>query len=169
MNHTNLIAQLKANLQTFQGLFSIPDEQVQWKPSPEKWSMIEIVNHLYDEEREDFRCRLRSTLETPEKEWQRYDPSNFHTERNYAARDYDESVANFIHERNESILWLNSLHDPDWKQCYVHPKAGPLSAEFLLTNWLAHDYHHIRQINTLHYEYLKTQTSPTPLDYAGTW
>lgn len=169
MNHTYLIAQLEANIQTFQGLFNIPAEQVQWKAGPETWSMIIIANHMYDEEREDFRYRLRSTLETPEKEWPRFDPSNFHIERNYAAREYDESVANFIHEREESIKWLRGLQDPNWKQCYVHPKAGPLSAEFLLTNWLAHDYHHIRQINNLNYAYLKEHTAPTPLDYAGDW
>lgn len=169
MNHDYLINQLEANLQTFQGLFNIPAEQTHWKPSPEIWSMVEIVNHLVDEEIEDFRFRLRSTLETPEKPWPRYDPSNFVTERNYAARDYDESLTNFERERQESITWLNGLVEPDWKQCYVHPKAGPLSAEFLLTNWVAHDYHHIRQINALKYEFLKDHTTPTPLDYAGKW
>ena len=33
---------------------SIPAEQAKIKPSPEEWSVLEVVNHLYDEEREDF-------------------------------------------------------------------------------------------------------------------
>lgn len=169
MDHQYIIDQLEANIAIFQGMFNVPDVLIQWKPSAEKWSMIEIVNHLYDEDREDFRYRLRSTLENPEKEWFKIEPEKWITERNYAARDYQESVNNFIDERKESIVWLRGLEQPEWKQCYVHPKAGPLTAEFMLTNWLAHDYHHIRQINALKYEYLKENTTPTPLDYAGEW
>lgn len=41
-----------------------------------------------------------------------------------------------------------------------------MSAKLFLTNWLAHDYLHIRQVNRMRYLYLKTQTG-IPLDYAG--
>ena len=35
---------------------------IQWKQSENKWSMLEIICHLYDEEREDFRSRLAKIL-----------------------------------------------------------------------------------------------------------
>jgi hypothetical protein len=30
----------------------VSDEQARWKPGPDQWSVLEVVNHLYDEERE---------------------------------------------------------------------------------------------------------------------
>jgi len=31
------------------------DEQASWRPDSDSWSVLEVINHLYDEEREDFR------------------------------------------------------------------------------------------------------------------
>jgi hypothetical protein len=45
---------------------------------------------------------------------------------------------------------------------------GRLSAGTFLSNWLAHDYLHIRQIIRLKYQYLQRQTRES-LDYAGAW
>ena len=41
----------------------VSDADGRWKPTPKDWSILEIACHLLDEEREDFRVRLRSTLE----------------------------------------------------------------------------------------------------------
>ncbi len=30
-------------------------QDARWQPEPGTWSILEVVNHLYDEEREDFR------------------------------------------------------------------------------------------------------------------
>jgi hypothetical protein len=38
----------------------------------------------------------------------------------------------------------------------------------LEANWLAHDYHHIRQVNRRLYEYLQFK-SKANLAYAGNW
>ena len=70
MNHDNIINKIEANAPTFKSLLeNISNEQTHWKPSPEKWSLLEIVNHLYDEEREDFRQRIKNIFEDPEKAW----------------------------------------------------------------------------------------------------
>ena len=43
-----------------------------------------------------------------------------------------------------------------------------MSAKLFLTNWLAHDYLHIRQIIRYQYHYLKESTA-IDLGYAGNW
>ena len=43
-----------------------------------------------------------------------------------------------------------------------------MSCDLLLTNWVAHDLHHFRQLNNLRYGYLAS-ISTVPLDYAGKW
>ena len=56
------------NRPVFEGLVrGLSLEQARWKPSPDKWSILEVVNHLYDEEREDFRQRIELVLTDPTK------------------------------------------------------------------------------------------------------
>ena len=70
MNYNHIINKLEANASTFQSLLeNISEEQAQWKSSVKNWSLIEIINHLYDEEREDFRQRIKNIFEDPKKEW----------------------------------------------------------------------------------------------------
>ena len=50
--------------------------------------------------------------------------------------------------------WLKSLKNPLWTNSYNHPKLGSLSAHLFLSNWLAHDHLHIRQIVRIKRAYL---------------
>ena len=75
MDAFKVIDKLEKNLELFSTILEdINDNQSKWKPSPQKWSILEIVHHLYDEEREDFRKRIQITLEDPKKEWSPINP-----------------------------------------------------------------------------------------------
>jgi hypothetical protein len=169
MNHQMAIKALESNAATFKAMLSgVPKEIYLWKPAPDKWSLLEIICHLYDEEREDFRARLKSTLLSPEQPWPPIDPLKWVVERKYPEQDYENKIMAFLNERADSIRWLGSLVNPDWNNSYVHPKVGPVKAELLLANWLAHDYLHFRQITRTKYLYLREHAG-VPLDYAGIW
>ena len=130
--------------------------------------MLEIICHLHDEEREDFRARLRSTLDTPELPWPKIDPSAWVTERKYMEQDFSLALERFLAERERSVAWLRGLKEPHWTNAYSHPTIGPVSCDLLLANWVAHDLHHIRQSNNLRYAFLHGHVA-VPLDYAGKW
>ena len=169
MNHQIIINRLESNQEVFAALLqNIPDELIKWKSEEKNWSLLEIVNHLRDEEREDFRCRLDLTLGDPNVEWPPIDPAKWVTDRNYPDRDLTVSIDAFFNERKKSIGWLNSLEAPNWKSTYNHKLLGTMSAENILANWLAHDLLHIRQITTIHWEYLANM-SESNLGYAGNW
>ena len=168
MKPEQIIHQLQANRLVFKNLLTDKEPMINWKPTPEAWSLLEIVCHLYDEEREDFRTRVFNTLLTPEIQPPSIDPPGWVTQRKYAQQDYYETLFGFLDERNKSIKKLKALKNPKWKNIYVHPFAGELTAYQLLANWLAHDYHHIRQINRRLYEYLR-ESSKVGLGYAGEW
>lgn len=169
MNQSYTIKKLQTNSDTFKSLFSnLSKEEYLWKPQPEKWCLLEIACHLYDEERDDFRARLKHTLETPEEKLPSIDPVGWVTSRKYIEQDFHVTVNNFIEERKLSIDWLNSLQNPNWKNAYHHHKFGEMSAGMFLANWLAHDYLHIRQILNLQYQYLKLNSGER-MDYAGEW
>jgi hypothetical protein len=144
-------------------------EQARWKPAPDQWSILEVVNHLYDEERLDFRRRLDLLLHRPAAPWPAIDPPGWVTERGYNTRQLAASLDAFLDERQASLAWLRGLADPDWSAYRDHPQAGRLSAGDLLFSWLAHDLLHVRQLAELHWQYLSLQAEPYGVDYAGPW
>lgn len=169
MNYSLIINQLERNKTTFHQLFyGATEEEYRWKQSDDKWCLLEIICHLHDEEREDFRTRTRSTLEAPDKALPMFDPVAWVSERKYLEQDYQKVLGNFLSERTQSIRWLRSLENPNWQNAFHHPKIGPLTAHHFLSNWLAHDYLHIRQATKVKYDYLKVLTG-NDLSYAGNW
>lgn len=164
-----IITCLDHNRQVFSNLLvHVPAEQIQWSQDPTKWSLLLAVCHLRDEEREDFRTRLRMVLENPGQPFPGINPTGWVVDRQYGAQDFAMVVKAFLDERDESVRWLQGLRHPNWDNTTIHPSLGPMSARFILANWLAHDLLHIRQITRLHYDYLQ-QTSGQPLHYAGYW
>jgi hypothetical protein len=169
MDPTYNIRQLETNHDVFAALFNtVSGEQVRWRFQPGKWNLLEIVCHLYDEEREDFRTRLSLVLDDPAQPFPPIDPTGWVLSRNYDAKDFSKTVRDFLEERKKSISWLRGLSHPQWQRAYIHPTFGPLSGELLLTNWVAHDYLHFRQITRVKYDYLAV-TSGVKVDYAGNW
>ena len=169
MNHKEIITRLSANISVFKSLLTgVSKDEYLFKPTEDKWCILEVVNHIYDEEREDFRARIKQVLESPDKSLTSIDPTGWVTERNYIEQNYKQSVDRFFNERDESLMWLQSLQSPKWKNAHKHPEFGPLSAEMFLANWVAHDYFHFRQIINLKYHYLMHITDQN-LYYAGTW
>lgn len=168
MNLHDFALRLEQNIEIFRALFNgVTDEQALWRPEPGKWSMLEVVNHLYDEEREDFRARLDHILHK-EGEAPGIDPEGWVQSREYQKRDFRESIENFIAERRQSLRWLETLESPDWERAYVHP-VFTLKAGSVLAAWVAHDYLHVRQITRLHYGYLQMLAAPYTVEYAGDW
>ena len=96
-------------------LKNVTQEQSEWKPSAQEWSILEVVNHLYDEEIADFRERLDMVLHHSVEIWKPNNPEAWVKDRNYNKRDLDKSIANFLNERNKSIAWLLRLSSPDWE------------------------------------------------------
>ncbi|QQR86802.1 MAG: DinB family protein [Flavobacteriales bacterium] len=169
MEHSHLIDQLAGHAPLFARLFGCTHRTEHLhRAAPDKWCLLEAACHLRDEEKEDFRARVKHVLETPDQPMPKIDPQAWITERKYLEQDYTAVLNDFLAERGKSVAWLRGLHEPAWKNFYLHPKVGPITAEFLLANWVAHDLHHIRQVNAMRYAYLKASCG-VGLDYAGQW
>ncbi len=169
MNLTYFIERLDKNRFVFEALVrSVGPEQVRWKPEPDKWSILEVVNHLFDEEREDFRQRLRLSLSDRTTEWPKIDPQGWVVSRGYNQRDLDASLDGFLDERKASLAWLRTLSSPAWDNRHERP-TGSLSAGDLLASWLAHDFLHIRQLTRLHWQLTGAVSAPYQTTYAGPW
>lgn len=170
MNATALFQHLENNADVIgASIHGAPRDQATWRPAPESWSILEVMVHLLDEEREDFRVRLDHTLHKPDVDWPPIDPAGWVSDRAYADRDLEESLQAFLEERRKSVDWLRSLTSPSWESKHVHPRFGSMDAGTLLASWVAHDYLHLRQLARLSFEHVKHLAGSHSVEYAGDW
>jgi hypothetical protein len=144
-------------------------EQCRWKPADRAWSILEVVAHLLDEEREDFRTRLGLLLDDPDAEWPPINPERWASDRDYGSWGLDETLAAFLEERRSSVRWLRSLDRPHWDRTKTHPQAGAMTAGDLLGAWVTHDLLHTRQLIHLHGSWVQALAAPHRTRYAGAW
>jgi len=156
-----------AALQSLLG--DLPADDARWRPAPDAWSIVEILCHVADEEHEDFRTRLRLTLEDPTAEWPALDPQSAVTTRAYQERDLRETLGRFAEARRESCDWLRGLQEPDWDRAYEHPVLGPLRAGDVMLSWAAHDALHLRQLAQRLFQLAQRDAHGYSPAYAGDW
>jgi len=149
-------------------LKDIEQKQAQVKPSPGKWSILEVVCHLYDEEREDFREHLDFILNRQEEEWHSIAPTAWVKLRKYNQKNFNSMRIKFFRERRKSLAWLKSLKNVDWNIKYKN-QWGALSAGDMFASWIAHDNLHIRQLVELRRVQIENITKPFHIQYAGDW
>ena len=165
-----IIERLRANADVFDALTrGVSEEQARWRPAIDKWSILEVVSHLADEEAEGFRHRIDLTLHRPWEPWPPIHPEVWARDRQYNSRELGQSVERLMTRRVRSLRWLEGLDQPDWSLVYNHPSEGPMPAGGVLASWLAHDFIHVRQLNSLHRQHLAAELSDHSLDYAGYW
>ncbi|MDH7444341.1 DinB family protein [Aquimarina sp. 2201CG14-23] len=169
MNHQLIIKELERNLGIFeQSLTGVSKEEYLWKQDPNRWCLLEIICHLYDEEIEDFRTRTSHVLFTPDKPFTPIDPVSWVDKRKYIKQEYDAVVSKFLEERKSSLIWLHSLVKPKWNNSCMHVDFGLMTAQQFLANWLAHDYLHFKQISKLKMDYL-SYISKENFSYSRGW
>ncbi len=146
-----------------------PDD-LRWKPAPEHWSILEILCHLRDEEREDFRVRAELTLRDPQLDWPTLDLKEVAQRRQYNNQDPPQILADFQRERAASMEWLDGLEpSADWGRSKLHAQFGPLAAGMLLASWAAHDALHLRQIAKRLHDLAARDAGKYSVSYAGEW
>lgn len=144
MNIAELQNALRANLKVILDIcVGVSDQQMRFKPAKDRWSLLEVINHLADEEREDFRTCLSNMIKDPAIDWPDNHPFDWVESREYGKRD------------------LSVLH-AGRRKFEEEIRTGDVIA-----SWVAHDYFHIRQITNLKWEYLMKSARPYSCAYAG--
>jgi len=149
-------------------VLGITQAEAQVKPTPESWSILEVICHLVDEERDDFRQRVDFALNRPGETWPPIHPGAWVTERKYNERDLEQSLNDFLAERAKSLDFLKGLESANWNASKMTP-YGETKAGDLLGSWVAHDNLHMRQLVELRRVRLEKITDPYDIEYAGDW
>jgi len=169
MDFKALYQELENSTEMIRALLSgITQEKAKVRPNAESWSILEVVCHLYDEEREDFREHLDFILHRQHEEWHQIDPQSWVTERKYNEQEFAEMQDKFFAERKQSLEWLMGFSNSDWETTYTS-QYGTTSAGEMLACWVAHDNLHIRQLVELRRLRIENITQPYNIEYAGDW
>ena len=149
-------------------LSGISQEEAQIKSNADAWSILEVLCHLYDEEREDFREHLDFILHRQNEEYHVIDPQGWVKSRKYNEQNFKSMQRKFFNEREKSLIWLKNLKNTDWNISYKS-QWGTMRAGEMFASWVAHDNLHIRQLVELRRAYIERITLPYDIQYAGDW
>jgi hypothetical protein len=169
MKLESVISEFTNNGRVFADLLTLTNSsEILYRPAPGKWNLLEIACHLLDEERFDFRARMKHVMDNPDEEMEPIDPQGWVISHSYSDKDFAAVHKDFLVERENSVQWLVSLTNEDLEKKLEHKIFGTVTVRHFMLNWLAHDYLHIRQIVALKYSFLKNNTG-ADLRYAGDW
>ncbi len=141
------VGQLEATTEILRGLIcELTEEDVRWKPAPDRFSVAEVLAHLSQSEG-DYRLRLDRFMneEQPELE---PDDAQFHLDL-YRNADPEDSFDHFEVQRERNIDFLRNLPLGAGERRAIHKEAGEITMAQMLHEWAMHDLGHVRQIAEL--------------------
>jgi DinB superfamily len=139
---------LEATPGILRGLMSeISEEDARWKPSPDRFSIAEVLEHLSHSEGHCYRLRVDRFLaeDRPELE---PDDAQMWLEL-YRDADPEDSFDHFEEQRETNVEFLRSLPADTGDRAAMHQEAGEITLSQMLHEWALHDLGHVRQIAEL--------------------
>jgi hypothetical protein len=124
-------------------------DEAAWKPSPPRWSILDVLGHLAHVEVHGFRGRAERICSEDNPVLENYDPDAFCAAGVYRVPDVASGIEAFRRERLRSLELLATIPEPAFSRRAVHQALGPISLSDLLHEWPFHDLGHLRQIAEL--------------------
>lgn len=129
-------------------LASATPEDLDWQPSPERWSISMVLAHLANVELKTILGRLRAIAEEDNPFLPSYDQlEQFRSRKKFHGR---AELAKFEQRRRDTLIWLNGLPASAGARTGRHEELGTLTFNELLHECAFHDLGHIRQVIELY-------------------
>jgi len=126
----------------------VPDGRLKRRPEPQKWSIVEIVAHLAEDELVTS-WRYRQMLETPGCALAGFDQNVWVQLGKYGTWSMDEALEMFRLLRNANMRLLQCLSPEQWQAFGVHAERGRITIQDLATHMAGHDLNHVEQIRRI--------------------
>ena len=125
----------------------LSDEDVRWKPAPDRFSIGEVLAHLSHSEGQCYRMRVDRFLAEERPEFEP-DDAQFHLEL-YRQADPEDSFDHFEEQRETNVDYLRDLPPGAGSRAAIHKEAGEITLAQMLHEWALHDLGHVRQVAEL--------------------
>jgi hypothetical protein len=129
-------------------IYGLSLRQLTLRPSPDKWSVQEIITHLAETEMV-MCCRARwiafeeqpTLVPFDQEKWSR----GWHREK----ESVEEILERFRLLRRSQMRLFRSVSGNEWDRTGFHPERGILSLKTQLETLAGHDLNHLEQIHML--------------------
>src|SRR5512143_836428 len=128
--HLETLAATPAALKA--ALRGVPRKLLLFTPAPGKWSILEILVHLRDMEREAYLERYERILAENEPRLPDLNGEAFVIERDYRSAKVSEVLRDWMRLRRETLRLLRKVTAAQWTRAGVHEAAGRLTMEDFL-------------------------------------
>ncbi len=126
----------------------VPVSRLRKRPTPDKWSVSEILAHLADTEIVGgFRMRL--ILGAPGTPIAAFDQDRWVSSGHYDKRNPRRSVEQFRTLREANLALLKSLTPDQWQHHGVHSERGVETIDRIVHMFAGHDLNHLLQIERI--------------------
>jgi len=132
--------------------------------APGDWSLVELVCHLRDTEREIHHGQLRRFDDEKEPFIPRPDAGVWARQRPYRDQDGRQALREFAAARLETLAQLGDLSEAEWNRRARHAIFGPSTFLEVIGFMAEHDRLHIRQASRTLVSGLGLQRLVPPLD-----
>jgi uncharacterized damage-inducible protein DinB len=123
----------------------LDDAQLRRPEKQDKWSVIEVVQHLADTEIV-WGYRVRKTLADPGTAIAGYDQDAWARSLHYGAANLETALAQLRALRAANLALLTSLTAEEWDRAGIHSERGPESVRQIARLVGGHDFVHRNQI-----------------------
>ncbi len=142
-----LLALLRSTPAALTGLLDpIPPSAWRQRPASGDWSVVEVLCHLRDVEREVDQPRLRRILTEDEPFLPAETPDDWASTRRYQDQDGPSALEEFATQRLETLDLLEPLSADQWGRKARHTLFGPTTLQELVSFNAEHDRLHVRQV-----------------------
>ncbi|HEY6073972.1 MAG TPA: DinB family protein, partial [Anaerolineales bacterium] len=124
----------------------LPIESWAVRPKPGEWSLVEVLCHLRDTEREVNQPRLQRLRNEEEPFIPARSTDEWADERGYIRQDGRMAYKDYLAARLETLKTLNALSLADWNRRARHSIFGPTTLLEMIGFMATHDRIHIQQI-----------------------
>lgn len=128
-----------------QALAECPQEALDYRPGPGRWSVRDIVLHLAESELHGY-LRARTCIAEPGRPVLAFDQDAWAASLDPAAQPLEEAVDLFRLLREMLARQLRALPPEAWERTMVHPQRGPVTLERWLEIYEAHLAAHLAQM-----------------------
>lgn len=140
-----IVAETPARLKAV--LKGVPKKLLLWTPGPGKWSILEIVAHMRDMERDAYLTRYRRILAEENPALPDIDGDICAIRDDYRSMKLPDLLRDWLKLRKECLKLLKSVKGPRWDRVGTHETAGPLTMDTLLRRHaMGNDEAHLGQI-----------------------
>lgn len=142
-------------------LSDLDDDWTMNNEGPDTFSPYDVIGHLIQGEKTDWKDRAIMILEHgTKKSFVPFD--RFAQFEESKGKSLQQLLDEFEKLRKESLGWLRSLNltETDFGKKGIHPDLGAVTLKQLLSTWVVHDLTHIAQVTRVMGKQYKEEIGP---------